>query len=200
MARPREFSEAAVVRAARDQFWDTGFAGTSIIDLTKATGLGKGSLYGAFGDKHQLYLRAFDDYCTEAVSHVEKELFEGPGKAIDRLRAHVVGTTKSVIADKAHRGCLLAKSTAELTSHDPAVAERALKTFVELENLLTACVQEAQRDRDIDPDADARELGGLLLATLRGIEALGKAGVGRRSLLRTAEAALRALPPGHRAR
>ncbi|GHG53078.1 TetR family transcriptional regulator [Amycolatopsis acidiphila] len=189
-----------MVRAARDQFWETGYAGTSVLDLTAATGLGKGSLYGAFGDKHQLYLRAFDDYCADAVEGVRKELLDGPGKAIDRLRAHVVGVTKSVIADRTHRGCMLAKTTAELGGRDPEAAQRARSTFAALEDLLTACVEEAQRDRDIDPRRDARELGGLLLATLRGIESLGQAGVDRKTLLRTAEAALASLPRPRRGR
>ena len=45
----------------------TGFAGTSIDEVAAATGLGKGSLYGAFGDKRQLDLRVFDRYCTEVT-------------------------------------------------------------------------------------------------------------------------------------
>ena len=59
---PATFDEDEVVAAARDEFWERGYAATSVDDLTAATGLGKGSLYGAFGDKHSLYLRALDDY------------------------------------------------------------------------------------------------------------------------------------------
>ena len=62
MPRPREFDESDVVAAARDEFWSRGYAATSVDDLTAVTGLGKGSLYGAFGDKHGLFLRALDDY------------------------------------------------------------------------------------------------------------------------------------------
>ena len=43
----------------RDEFWERGYAATSLDDLMKATGLGKGSLYLAFGDKHQLFLEVF---------------------------------------------------------------------------------------------------------------------------------------------
>ncbi|PUB20796.1 TetR family transcriptional regulator [Promicromonospora sp. AC04] len=184
------------MRAARNQFAETGYGGTSVVDLTTATGLGKGSLYGAFGDKHQLFVLAFESYCDDAEANVRYELLESPGKAIHRIRAHVIGTAKDIVADTTHRGCLLARSTAELANRDAAVASRALRTFVVLEDLLTQAVQEAQADRDIDPTADARELGGLLLAVLRGMEALGKAGVPRDSLMRTAETALRTLPPG----
>ena len=67
MPRPREFDEADVVAAARDEFWTRGYVATSVDDLTTVTGLGKGSLYGAFGDKHGLFLRALDDYITSAL-------------------------------------------------------------------------------------------------------------------------------------
>lgn len=56
----------------------TGFAGTSIDEVAAATGLGKGSLYGAFGDKRQLDLRVFDRYCTEVTEATVRSL-DGPG-------------------------------------------------------------------------------------------------------------------------
>ena len=74
MARPRSFDEAAVLRAARDKFWSSGYAGTKVDDIAAATGLGKGSLYGAFGDKHALFLRVYDDYCTEADEGTRRAL------------------------------------------------------------------------------------------------------------------------------
>ena len=74
MARPRKFAEGEVVTAARDEFWTRGYAATSVDDLTAATGLGKGSLYGAFGDKHGLYLRALDDYIASSLDEVRAQL------------------------------------------------------------------------------------------------------------------------------
>jgi AcrR family transcriptional regulator len=62
MARPRQFDEERVLRAIRDQFWDAGYAATSLEDLVHVSGLGKDSLYAAFGDKHQLFLRALRSY------------------------------------------------------------------------------------------------------------------------------------------
>lgn len=58
---PRSFDENQVLRTVRDRFWSTGYAGTGVDDILRDTGLGKGSLYGAFGDKHQLFLRAFQE-------------------------------------------------------------------------------------------------------------------------------------------
>ena len=194
VARPREFDEGEVLLAARDRFWSTGYAATTLDDVVMATGLGKGSLYGAFGDKHRLFLRVFDDYCAGVVDTVRDSL-EGPDSgAYERLRAHVRAVATSTADDTARRGCLLAKGTAELAGQDPAVADRAAQTIDDLEGLLAACVEQAQRHGDIKPSADPHQIAGLLLAVLRGIEALGKAGRSRSALTSIADAVLAALP------
>ncbi|MCW2933487.1 MAG: comR [Actinomycetia bacterium] len=57
MGRARTFDEDEVLPVTRDQFWSTGYAAARVVDIAAATGLGKGSPYGAFGDKRQLFLR-----------------------------------------------------------------------------------------------------------------------------------------------
>src|SRR5258707_14830700 len=114
MARPRGFDEGEVLRAARDQFWSTGYAATRVDDIAAATGLGKGSLYGAFGDKHQLFLRTFDDHCAGLTEAVRRAL-DGPDTgAHERLRAHVLAVANATPPDVCPRGCLLAQGPAEL--------------------------------------------------------------------------------------
>jgi AcrR family transcriptional regulator len=194
MARPRSFDQDAVLRAARDQFWATGYAGTKVDDIAAATGLGKGSLYGAFGDKHALFLRVFDDYCTEATESTRRAL-DGPDSgAYQRLRDHVFAIAVATGADRELRGCLLAKSTAECAEHDEAVAARAQRAFRDLQARLTDCVAAAQRAGDLADDQPPDQLAGLLLAVLRGIEALGKGGAKPETLHSVAETALTLLP------
>jgi TetR/AcrR family transcriptional regulator, transcriptional repressor for nem operon len=194
MARPRSFDEREVLRAARDQFWSTGYAAARVDEIAAAAGLGKGSLYGAFGDKHQLFLRTFDEYCAGLVNAVRRQLDGPDAGAYERLRAHVLAVADATAEDVCHRGCLLAKGTAELSGQDPAVAETARRTFAAIEEQIAACVAGAQRAGDINRDADPVRLAGLLLAVLRGIEALGKGGSSPDSLRAIAETALDVLP------
>jgi TetR/AcrR family transcriptional regulator, transcriptional repressor for nem operon len=194
VARPREFDEGKVLRAAREQFWSTGYAGTSMDAIAAATGLGKGSLYGAFGDKHQLFLRVFDAYCTDIADAVGRSLDGPDDEAFERLCAHIRAIAANTAADTARRGCLLAKGTAELSEHDADVAARSLRTFDILEESLAVDIQAAQRHGDIDPAADPRQLADLVLAVLRGIEALGKAGKDQATLQAIAETAIAVLP------
>ena len=194
MARPREFDEDEVLRLAREQFWSMGYAGTTMDAIAAATGLGKGSLYGAFGSKHQLYLRIFDAYCTDIIDAVGRRL-EGPDEeAFERLCAHVRSIASSTAADTAHRGCLLAKGTAELSEHDSDVAARSVRTFKSLHEALAGDIEAAQRHGDIDPAADPQKLADLVLAVLRGIEALGKAGKDKADLRAIGETAISVLP------
>ncbi|WP_019062947.1 TetR/AcrR family transcriptional regulator [Streptomyces prunicolor] len=194
MARPRSFDEGEVLRAARDQFWSIGYAAARVDDIAAATGLGKGSLYGAFGDKRQLFLRTFDDHCAELVDAVRRALDGPEAGALERLRAHVLAVADATASDASRRGCLLAKGTAELSGQDPAVEATARRTFAAIEELLTSCVAGAQRAGDIKQDEDPARLAGLLLAVLRGIEALGKGGSSPDSLRSIAETALAVLP------
>src|ERR1700738_1760478 len=145
MARTRSFDEGEVLRVTRDQFWSTGYAAARVDDIAAATGLGKGSLYGAFGDKHQLFLRTFDDHSTALVEAVRRALDGPDADAYERLRAHVLAVANATASDVCRRGCLLAKGTAELSEHDPAVAVTARKTFAAIEELLASCVAGAQR-------------------------------------------------------
>ena len=57
LGRPRTFSESDVVASASAVFARRGFAATSVDDLVRATGVGRASLYGAFGSKDGLFQR-----------------------------------------------------------------------------------------------------------------------------------------------
>ena len=186
MARPRKFDEDEVLDVARRQFLQTGFHGTSVDDLSRVTGLSKGSLYGAFGDKGGLFQRVFDDYCAASDQGAEDRL-EGPEEqALERARNWLRAPADCAPS----QGCLLAKATAELARENEAIAARSHAAY---ETLLDGCQQlleQAQRAGHVDADADTRALGGLLLATQRGLEALERAGVDAKTRDAIADAAI----------
>ncbi|OBB56230.1 MULTISPECIES: TetR/AcrR family transcriptional regulator [Mycolicibacterium] len=190
MARPRKFDEAEVVEASRDLFWDQGYAATSIDDLSAATGLGRGSFYKAFGDKHSMFLRSLELYCTEALDGIRAELRNPDLSAYDRLVGHVRGTAAGVASDTDRRGCLLAKSAAELSATDPAVAKLVKRTLDGWLRELTATIVAAQTDGDVPADTDAKAMASLLLVVLRGMEALRKGGASATTVKLAAEQAI----------
>lgn len=198
MARPRTFDEDTVIRAARDQFRRCGYSGTSLDDLVKATGLAKASIYNAFGDKHALYIRAFDNYCTEAVEALGAEL-DGPDEtAAERLRhliLHMADTTGT--ASEPPLSCFLSKATAELAARDPEVAGIAQRAFRQIEDVLASALLAAQRADVVPPSRDCRSTARHILVGLRGLEALAAAGVDRAVLADAAGSIARlTLSPG----
>ncbi|MGW9713057.1 MULTISPECIES: TetR/AcrR family transcriptional regulator [Streptomyces] len=198
MPRPRSFDERHVLEQARERFWAGGFAGTRMDDIAAATGLGKGSLYGAFGDKTKLFHLVFDDWCARIVEVAGGPLAGGPdAEAWTRLSAYVHLMAENTASDTERRGCLLAKGAAELAQHDPAVAARSSETMTALLGLLRTEISAAQRHGDIDAAADPDHLAALLLTVVRGIEAVGKAGLGPEALRGVADTAMAVLPgPG----
>jgi len=183
-----------VLDVASEQFWTHGYAGTSMDAIAAATGLGKGSLYGAFGGKRQLFLRIFDNYCARTVDAVATGLTGPDEDAYARLCAQIRAAAAGIAADRLHRGCLLAKGAAELSEHDPDVIARSRTTLESIGTTLAEDIRAAQGHGDLDQAADADQLAILVLAVLRGIEALGKAGVEADRLKSAAEAAIDCLP------
>ena len=176
-----------MLAAAREVFWTTGYAGTSLDDLTTATGLANSSLYGAFGSKRALFLRVFDEYCERAAANVVAALAGPDEGAMDRIAAYLRRSATQTAKDTSRRGCLLAKGAAELSEHDSAVAKRSRETVQFMEAQLARTLAQAQRAGDATDRASAKALARTVLAALRGIEALGKAGANRQTLRDIAE-------------
>lgn len=191
MARPREFDEETVIAAARDRFWTTGYAATSMDDLCAATGLGKGSLYGAFTDKHGLFLRALDRYSADQVASFKAALEGDEAGALQRLIRHVDEVAAHCAGDA--RGCLLGNAVSERGQIDPEVNQRARTTYGAWERLLATCVRQAQVAGDIDPKIDPDTAAAVGLNAFRGMVALGQIGKGDTFMRAVADAALAAL-------
>lgn len=194
MPRPREFDEDRVVLAVRDAFWDRGYAATSMDDLLRVSGLGKGSLYGAFGDKHRLFLRVLREY-DDANLRGLRERLEAAPRGVDMVREFVLGVAGDPTGAAARRGCLLANSTAELATSTPDVAAEARRSYDAITALLTEALERGQREGDVDPDADAAETARAVLAAQLGVVALGRTGMDLAELTAVARSALaRVLP------
>src|SRR5437868_5208762 len=111
MPRPIEFERDEVVRRALDVFWTSGYQATSLDDLTTAMGIGRGSLYNAFGDKHALFLEALDRYRADRLRDLTRVLEAAPS-ARAGVAAVLRGTVNALWSEAIRRGCLLVNSAA----------------------------------------------------------------------------------------
>jgi TetR/AcrR family transcriptional repressor of nem operon len=191
MARPREFDGDAVLDKAADAFRAKGYEGTSLADLEKATGLGRASLYGAYGDKRAVYLAALRRYDATRSLRLLAGLNEArTGRAaLERLFAAVV---EDAVRDR--RGCLMAGAASERAALDEGVARCVGDNRRRMEGGLAAAILRGRADGSVKRGAhDARGEARFLFAAVLGIRSLAKCGCGKAELEGVAARALRTL-------
>jgi TetR/AcrR family transcriptional repressor of nem operon len=159
MARPRSFDPDDVLKIARDIFWQKGFQGTSLDDITAASGVAKPSLYAAFGDKNALFLKVLDGYHDAIVRRAETALSEG-ASARDAIAQWLLSFVPSCSGARGVRGCLSINTVGDSASGPAEVAERSAHFIQRLEHLMR---DRLRRDRvqfssAFDPDVTAHTL------------------------------------------
>jgi AcrR family transcriptional regulator len=120
--RPRSFDTEATLANATLAFWQRGYAATSMDDLSAATGLNRPSLYGAFGDKHALYLQALQLYTDQSNAAIAAAL-EGRTLQDGLARVYELALQLYCPADAAARGCLLIGTAATEAPRDEAIRQ-----------------------------------------------------------------------------
>ena len=120
VGRPREFDADAVLETAMELFWEHGFDGVSISDLTDATGINRRSLYATFGTKEDLFAKAVQRYMSGPAGYITEALRQPT--ALDVSRAMVHGAVDANTSPGRPRGCLLVHGA--LAAGDDADAVR----------------------------------------------------------------------------
>jgi TetR/AcrR family transcriptional repressor of nem operon len=115
--RPPEFDREQVLNKAMELFWRQGYEGTSMSDLTAALGLGRQSLYGAFGDKRTLFVTCLERYTDEVFEKSLLSLLDGDGPPLAGIE-RVLDAWEAYVASDDFKGCLLGKALAELGMRD----------------------------------------------------------------------------------
>jgi AcrR family transcriptional regulator len=159
MARPRSFDPDEALDLARDVFWRKGFQGTSLDDITAATGLAKPSLYAAFGDKNALFLKVLDRYHERIVANAERILNEGPS-ARDAIERWLTGFVPFCSGVRGSRGCLSINTAADGASDQKEVRKSVARFNRKLEELLKNRLRadRAQFSDGFDPDSAAHTI------------------------------------------
>lgn len=175
MARPRKFDERDVLDAAGRQFWHRGYEGTSVSDLCDATGVASQSLYGAFGSKHDLFVRTLDDYCSAQLSGLEagRRAAGSPWRWLLAAVAFDDGGRMGLTDD----GCYLSGSTAALSRLDGDVNAASRRTYERILGMFHEAAAEAQAVGEVRTDVEPGRIALALLAAMQGIEFLRKSGL-----------------------
>ncbi len=185
MARPRQFDSVEVEQELLGVFWSRGYACTSIENLTEATGLLRGSLYAAYGDKENMFRTAVNLYIADLAAQLATE------KTGLEAVQHVLDTVVQLTArDPERRGCLILNAIPEshaLSEETKEILQSGLKS---MQALLRSRLLEARAESDANLDLDS--LVALVFAASVSIRVLGRAGQNRRLLENISKGAIEA--------
>ncbi|EDY56592.1 MULTISPECIES: TetR/AcrR family transcriptional regulator [Streptomyces] len=129
MAGKKQFDMDTVLDAAMIQFWRSGYADTSLDDLSRATGLNRSSIYSSLGDKDTLFLRCLDRYATRYGDKFEVALSCAAEDPVAAVRAFFDVTLRRIADPAVPDGCLMAQSVMASPALSPSVAEHAKELF-----------------------------------------------------------------------
>lgn len=193
MARTREFDTDAVVGSAMEVFWSRGFEATSVQDLVAATGIGRGSLYAAFGSKEGLYEAALTRYAAQSTAGMAARLDrEEPVRVV--LRDLLLDLVDETVGDPARRGCLVTNSAVERLPHDRTAGRIVGDALDRVTESVAVALRKGRERGELPPDADVTALADFVVTTIQGLRVQGKAGADRRRLATVVDTALAALP------
>lgn len=171
--RPREFDKAEVLRRAMELFWRNGYAATGIADLEQATGLGRQSLYGAFGDKRGLFERVLDCYEQTVLRPGLRDVLEAPGSALGNLE-RLLGYWQEAAGAPDFNGCLVGNCIAELGAREPELADLLAPRLKLMEDWLWHVLDRAQRAGELSRSLDARATARSLLTLSQGLALMAR--------------------------
>lgn len=178
MAGKKSFLPDQALEKAMNLFWKQGYEASSIEDLVLCTGLGRGSLYDTFGDKHALYIAALNRYIT-AFREQGAALQDQTGLLSEILEGFFQACIEALLGDPARRGCFLVNATLEMAPHDPEVNKVVQVALQEIEEGFYRLLIKAQVAGELPWTSDPHQLARFLQATLISIRVLARAQQGR---------------------
>ncbi|MFC5180448.1 TetR/AcrR family transcriptional regulator [Actinomadura harenae] len=192
MGRTREFDTDAVVESAMEVFWRLGYEATSVQDLVAATGIGRGSLYAAFGSKDGLYEAALKRYAERSGAVMAERLDrDEPVRVV--LRDLLLALVDETVDDPERRGCMITNSAVERLPRDRPASRVVGSSLDGTAEAVTVVLRRARDRGDLRPDADVAAIADFFVTAIQGLRVQGKAGADRRRLTAVVDTALTVL-------
>jgi AcrR family transcriptional regulator len=192
MGRPREFDETAALDAAVRVFWEKGFEGASMDDLTRAMGINRSSLYSSFGDKEALFLKALARYKEGPMAFFGSALAQPTVRGV--VQALLRGTVQ-FLADSTHpKGCLSLQGGLTCGTG----AEGIQQSMVDWRNgglaQLQKRMQRASTEGDLPKQVNPKDLARYVFIVMNGLGVQAVNGATASEMTRAVHLALKTLP------
>lgn len=191
--RPRLLDRDVGLDVAARLFWEHGYEGTSIADLTEAMGIPPPSLYATYGSKEDLYRQAVD-HISERENKAALEALGGTLTARDAIAFYLHDAAARFTASGRPRGCMVSTAVLQHAEKSESVA-KLLSARRELGlQTIKARFDRAISEGELAPDTDTDALARFYGAVVQGMSAQACDGACRETLKRLADIAMSAWP------
>ena len=188
--RPRAYDPDDALDRATLAFWQAGFSATSLDALSDATGMNRPSLYGAFGDKHALYLTTLQRYIAAGQAAMEAALGGSHPLREGLKRVCDVALKMYYPAHDTPRGCFLIGTAATEAVNDEAVRQVLGQGLRSFDRAFEQRFRRAIEEGELPPQTDAATLSRVASALLHTLALRSRAGDKRSELAATAAAGI----------
>lgn len=192
LGRPRAFDIDTALEKALEIFWRKGYDGTSLSDLTEAMGINKPSLYAAFGNKEQLFLKAIELYESRPCAFFYPALEKNTAYEVAEYMLYGAATN---MADNQHpQGCVIVQGALSCSEAAAAVKEALINRRVEGEQKLKERFELAKTAGDLPTHIDSEVLARYLGTVLQGMAIQANNGATPEQLRAVADMTLQHFP------
>lgn len=189
--RPREFCVDHALAEALRVFWEKGYEGTSLTDLTDAMGITRPSLYAAFGNKEALFRKALDLYEREKMAYIAEALAKPTAREVAETMLR--GALANVTGEGPH-GCLRVIASVACGEEAQSIRCEVMERTKAGKDSLVARFERAKAEGDLPAHVDPEGLTRVLIAYLQGISVQANTGEPREELEKLVETALTLWP------
>jgi len=162
MPRNKEFDYEEKLATARDLFWKKGYSATTMNDLVDTMQINRSSLYLAYGNKHDLFLKSLANYIQKKDKQYSQAARKGE-KPLDAIRNVIISVMESALRET---DCLFTNSVFELATTDSEVKEILKKQHMKAVDLFEKLIKQAQEDGELSLDKDPRPWAHFLVSGL----------------------------------
>lgn len=192
VGRPRAFDMDTALEKALEVFWRKGYDGTSLTDLTEAMGINKPSLYAAFGNKEQLFLKAIELYESRPCAFFMPALEKATAY---QVAEHMLYGAAANMANKDQpQGCVVIQGALSCSEAAAAVKEALINRRLDGQKKLVQRFERAKAEGDLPLSVDAETLARYLGTVLQGMAIQANNGATSEQLRQVAEMTLQAFP------
>lgn len=191
--RPRSFDRLDVLDAAVLVFWEKGYDGASIEDLTEAMGINRPSLYATFGGKRDLFNQAIDRYAGTHGNRAFSAFRLEPDNrtAVERF---FEASIECAIGDGTPKGCLINTVATEAAESDHELRDRLTEMFAKTDNAIAKRLR-ANQHRQTSTTPNPEALARMAHSVTHSIMTRARAGATRAELSTIANSFLEVLFP-----